>query len=797
MPPDLSFGQWIKQHRKSLDLKQEDLAGKVGCSVSLLQKIEADERRPSRQLTELLLIHLEIDTAERAALLAFARRTASSEQSALLTSSHHDNLPAELTPLLGREREVASVQEYLWRDTVRLLSLLGPGGVGKTRLAIHAAANLLDDFADGVVCVPLAPIHSTSLVASAIAQALSLKGVQHQDVMEEVKTYLRERKLLLILDNFEHVMGAASVISELLVAAHKVKVLVTSRRALHLSNEHMFVVPPLGFALPARLPCLDELAQLPAVALFVARMQAVRPAFVLTQANVTAVTRICALLDGLPLAIELAAAWGVLLEPHAMLARLEGASGRTRLDVLVDGPCDLPVRQQTLRNTITWSYALLGEAEQLLFARLAVFVGGCTVEVAVSVCSGVVGHHVDVEKSLLALLHSSMLWSQVETDGVTRCMMLETIREYALEHLIEWGEADILRQQHATYYLKQAEAAEQEFHGPRQHAWLDWLAADLGNIRAALEWTLKQSHGEMALRLCGALWRFWYVRGYLSEGREWLAQALAQRAMTPLDVQAKALNGAGYLSYVQGDAPGARALLWESLALRRELGDKRGIAEVLNTLGNVAGLAQGNTKQARLWYEESLLLSRELGHRYGVANTLNNLGLMTLYEGDYPHARALLQESQALFEAHDYERGVVIARTNLARVALEMGDGEKASATLRENLVLFWQLGEKPTVAECLEGLAAGVLQQGRVAHAAWYCGAAEALREAINSPLPILDQPFYARTAAAVQAHMGEASVQAAWHSGQIMRLEQVVEYALHRERRHICDFMPCTPQA
>jgi predicted ATPase/transcriptional regulator with XRE-family HTH domain len=546
MDGNASFGYWVRRQRKALDLTQAELARRVGCAEGTIRMIEADARRPSRQIAARLADHLAITPPDRATFIRAARAELSADRLAppVTFNRRRTNLLAQPTPLIGRASEVAKVCSMLRTPDVRLVTLSGPGGVGKTRLALQAVLELLDDFADGISVVNLAPITDADLVVSVIAQTLELREAAGRPLLNQLQDYLHDKHMLLLLDNFEQVIIAAAAVADLLATCSHLTILVTSREILHLRGEKELPVPPLALPELKRLPPLAALAQYAAVELFIARARDVQHDFALTDESAPAVAEICYRLDGLPLAIELAAARIKLLAPQALLGQLGGP-----FKLLTGGARDLPSRQQTLRRTIDWSYNLLDVGEQMLFRRLGVFVGGCSLEAVAAVSSasqGIPGDiWTDTLDGLTALVDKSLLRQEAGTDGAPRFMMLETIREYALERLVASGEEAALRQQHALYYLTLAERAEPLLHGAEQLAWLNRLEADYDNLRAVLAWSQVAVDGAaVGLRIVAALWPFWQFGGYLSEGREQVTRMLAHpEAAAPTVARARAVCG--------------------------------------------------------------------------------------------------------------------------------------------------------------------------------------------------------------------------------------------------------------
>jgi predicted ATPase/class 3 adenylate cyclase/DNA-binding CsgD family transcriptional regulator len=599
------------------------------------------------------------------------------------------NLPVQPTPLIGREREVAAVQQLLLREDVRLLTLTGPGGIGKTRLGLQVAAELSDHFTDGIYFVNLAPISDVELVVPTIAQTLGVKESTTRSMLEQLQAFLQEKLLLLVLDNFEQVLSAASRLSDLLARCSHLKLLVTSRAMLHLSAEHEFAVPPLALPDLKHLPDLVTLSQYEAVALFIARAQALKPDFQVSNANAPAVAAICARLDGLPLAIELAAARIKLLPPPALLARLD-----QRLAVLTSGVRDAPARQQTLRKTIEWSYHLLDTDEQRLFRRLSVFVGGYTLQAIEAVCAALDNQTpaVSVLDGAASLIDKSLLRQTEQEAEEPLFVMLETIREYGREALEASGEAEVTHQTHAAYYLALAEAAELAWHGPQQVVWFARLEKAHDNLRAAMNWLLERGEAEMALRLGTALWWFWYAQEHRHEGWNLLERALASSGGVAVPLRARALWAAGSLAGSLGHVERGEVLCQESLALFREIGDTQGMGDATFHLAHVA-FARWDLAAARSLFEESLVFLRETGDKTLTAWALNALALVILYQGEYARVHPLAEQAVEIFREVGDITGVAISLMTVALVVFWQGDLVRAQTLAEEALARASETG--------------------------------------------------------------------------------------------------------
>jgi predicted ATPase/transcriptional regulator with XRE-family HTH domain len=765
MDPSSTFGAWMKRRRRSLALTQDELAQRVAYSIVTIRKVESDDLRPSRVLAEKLAKALEIPPEEQVAFVRFARNEPASAELALQmpnaelllgTNAHSPkhNLPSSQTPLIGREKAVAMACELLRRPSVRLLTLSGPGGTGKTRLALGVATALLSDFPDGVRFFPLSALTDDALLPPTIAQELGLVDTGNQPLMENIKTYLAEKRMLLVLDSFELLTEAASLLSTLLAAAPRLKLLVTSRALLHLTAEHNFPVLPLGLPATDDLD-VEQLACYPAIRLFETRAAALKPDFALTVSNAACVAQICRRLDGLPLAIELAAARLRVLSPQTLLARLD-----RRLPMLTDGPRDLPERQRTLRSTIEWSYQTLEETEKCLFVRLAVFAGSFSLPAAEALANQRDDPRIDVLQGLCSLVDKSLLQQREDFLGEARFAMLDTIREYGLELLAGSGEERTIHEAHAEYCLTMAIEAEAGLKGPELVKGTRRLSNEQDNMRAALAWALQSGAAEIALRLASSLWLFWTRQGNLTEGTDWLKAGLALPGALP-QTRARALLAAGLLQF-ERETHSIPAVSWlqESLEMARRAGDQVTASMALVALAKMwaldkifperfemmrdgvalaratkdhwtigwtlfwlawqhlkAGHTPANIAAAREALRESVALFAACGDRLQEADAESTLayfdGLQSADAADYQRQLGQFEAAIALCREMNHKAGLCRALSSLAEFARYHDDYERARSAYDEGRVVHYERGLKSGVWSA--NLAAVVLHDGDV----------------------------------------------------------------------------------
>lgn len=737
-----------------------------------------------------------------------------------MVGSRPPALPAPRTALIGREQELAAVKKLLISGSARLITLTGAGGSGKTRLGLQVATQLIDEFPGGVYFVVLASITDPGTVASTIAQALGVRHTGGKPLAEALQDHLRllvHAPTLLLLDNFEHLLAAAPLVGELLEACAPLKVLVTSRAVLHVYGEYEYPVPPLPVPELEQLSSLEVLAGNPAVTLFVERAAAVKAEFALTEENAPVVAQICCRVDGLPLAIELAAARVKMLSPAAVLARLQ-----SRLELLTCGAVDMPARQQTLRRTIDWSHDLLNTAEQKLFRRLSVFVGGCTLEAAEAVCNTRYNLEIDVLEGMASLVDKSLVQQVGQKDGEVRFTMLETIREYGLDRLAASGEKEVTQRAHAAYCMVLAEEGNPPLTTAERTNWLALCDIEHDNLRAALDWLIASENYEWASRLGLAFYWFWEPREHLAEGRELVEAILKMRgAQARTKARAKALTYAANLMANQGDYPSSFRLGREALDIYHELGDTKSIAGQLNSLG-INSRSSGDYASARSWFERSLQVCRELGDGRETAAALSNLAESVRAQGDPSLARALLEEALSLFcelgdavgvawsfnhlgdvarDRRDLEEarrlyqegadalgrlgdrwGMAGSIVDLGYLACEQKEHATAQSFFEEALKTFLDLGHMRGVAKALEGFACLAANQQNSEHALTLAGAAAALRHTMRAPARPDERAILDRVLKPAWQHWDPAASKAIWTAGWKMPLEQAIQCALDR---------------
>ena len=779
-----TFGVLLRRFRLTMGLTQEALAERAGLSARGVQALERSMRRaPRAETVRLLADALALDPAARASLIAAAHPELAASPTIDPLRLRSPALPVSPTMMIGREHEVAAACALLRRrdgaEGTRLLTLTGPGGVGKTRLALAVANEVGEEFADGVAWVDLASLRDPTLVAAAVAHALEVRESGQRPLVEVLIAAAVKWQLLLVLDNCEHLLEAMPLIGQLLAAVPHLTVLATSRARLRLRGEREMPIGPLAVPAPSGIgaPPLAELAGVAAVQLFVGQAQAVSPGFVLTNENAAAVAEICRQLEGIPLALELAAAWVKLLPPDALLARFE-----RRLPLLSGGSRDAPERHQTMRDTIAWSQDLLSAPDQVLFRRLAVFSGGFTIEAAAAIAAigtGTENFYSDVLEGLTALVDQSLVRPLAQLTGDPRFALLETVREFALERLEASGEIDGIRQAHAAFYLALAENAGPQVKGPDAEVWLAALEGDHANLRAALSWYEERRDGMLLVRLAAALWPFWDEHAHFAAGRRWLEAAIELGRAAPAPLRQQLHSGAGTLAWRQSDFAQATSHHEQALTLAGEAGDREAEAFALNNLG-VQAAELGEFDEAHVRYKASIAVAREAGLVHLKIVAMHNLAQLQFHQHDRAAAQGSMEEVLALAREHGPSWVLPNILTGLGWTATDLGDFPRAVALLRESLDLASAKGNLGSVIDGVEGLARVAAVTDQTVDAVRLFGAVDALREALDFPLSPVDraelEPMHDR----LREALGADAFTTAWAAGRSLSPEDALASAL-----------------
>ena len=783
---EVSFGEWLKRQRMGRGLTQQQLAHQIGCASVTLQKIESEERRPSVQIVTRLAEIFEIPKDEQTNFLKYARGdwthapSESTDESPWLVSTrpHRTNLPASLTTLIGRERQLAEIHDYLQQPEIRLVTLMGPPGVGKTRLSIEVARQALSDFQDGVFFIPLAQVDDTSIIASTTRQALGFVENHKLTADQQLREGIGEKQMLIVLDNCEHlIQDVAEFASGFLSSCSRLKIIATSREALRIPGEWLYSVP--GLEIPNEKVSVQAITatDFPALTLFVERARAMRSDFRLTPDNIRTVIEICTYLDGLPLAIELIAAQLRFLSPQALLERLN-----EKLVFSMEGTRTAPSRQLSLSHAFHWSYESLTTEEQKVFTSLSVFSGGFTLEAVEQILSGIVAKK-SVSRLVASLLDKSLLQRGSDASGEIRFSMLMTIRQFAQERLQALNEADNIRDRHLAYFLEIAKQAEKEIRGPQQLRWYYRLECEHDNFRAALTWALESKQADSGLSLAGGLAFFWSVRGYSRESIRWLEQTLAQQEHASKTALAKAFVGLGVMLNTgeNRDLDRVTHLLEKSLTLYQELEDDSGIAGVLNVLGLVAAEEKDYSKAKQL-LSESLRLRYQLGDPWGIAHTLQNFPMLVLQENNPVVSKQLAEETIAWFSQAGDQRGVARTLGDLAELEREAGNPSQAITLLKQSLSQLVLFKDQWSIASVLEDLAALEIMRENLQRALRLYGAADSLREVIGMPyrLGYEERTRDEKNLAMERMKLDAAIFAEAWTQGRAMTMEQAIAYAL-----------------
>ena len=814
---EISFGEWLRQRRRMLDLTQQALADQAGCARITLRRIESGARKPSKELAHILLNKLGIPEIEHPQWVLFARSVSGLPEKSSNSFSNKPltNLPAPLTTFIGRVKEQAEITKLITKN--RLVTLVGAGGIGKTSLSLQVGQKLLNEYPDGVWIVMLDSLTDPALVPQSVALAFDIRGISESPILDRLTFALRTKSALLILDNCEHLLESCTqLITTLLTNCPTLKILTSSRESLGVAGEALYHVPSL--ALPDEQKLSETFREFESVSLFEERAQLVQMNFALTQENASSVAQICRCLDGIPLAIELAAAHAHILSTEQIATRLN-----ENLNVLTSGGRVPLPRHQTLRASMDWSWNLLSDSERILLQRLSVFAGGWTLEAAEAVCSAERnGLELDPLLDLLSHLANKSLVVVEHGGEEPRYRLLETIRQYAQEKLRSSGEINAVCLRHLTFFAEKVDTAEQNFKGPQQAVWYKYLDNELDNLRAALTWFKGVEHSEIRLRMAAELWRYWKNRGISSEGRGHLQRVLESSPpgqIRQTSSYARALTAAGSLAYYEGDFSSSQQSRNEALIIFRTLHDQVGIADCLNGLGNTA-ISQGNYDSARGFYEEGLMIRRELKDKWGVARLLGNLGLLAFFQASYVQARSLHLESLTLFrELRDaesvanelvnlgdvertqgelltansfYQESAAISRESkdqwglpyavmgMADVAVEQGDLSLASSLYVDCLSMFQKAGDYIGLPFALESVAAFALVKNQAEKSTRIFSVADALRKMTHSPLPLPNHSAYQKNLSLLRQQLDPATFEILWKESCIMTSDQAIALAL-----------------
>ncbi|MCI0552631.1 MAG: helix-turn-helix domain-containing protein [Anaerolineae bacterium] len=782
-----SFGYWLRLKRKALDLTREELAKQVGYSAATIRKIEDEERHPSAQVVERLAEFFNIDHDERTNFLRFARGDLQAALGEIKedtpwhnpAKSARSNLPAIVTSLIGRKQEIADVREYLSKNDIRLVTLIGPPGIGKTRLGIETARASLSDFSDGVFFVSLAALDDPDLIAPTLAQALGYVGARNISTSDQIKEGIGDKQILFVIDNCEHLIEDVSLlVSELLSTCSDLKILATSREYLRIPGEWLYPVPALdvpAFDEPHESSSIDiaTISDFPALALFAERARAVRPDFALNSENIQTVSMICARLDGLPLAIELIAARMRLMSPEVLLTRMNN-----QYVLSADGMRVVSARQKTLQDAIDWSYSLLSHTEQKLFAYLSVFSGGFTLQAAEAIFSQSVVDK-SVSELVTSLLDKSLLQFDSAESGDARYTMLVTIQEFARLRLRQMGEETEIRNQHLAYFLDLAERADQELRGPNQLEWLHRLESVRDNLRAALTWAIETGQAKVGLHLARKLHWFWFVRGDHTEGRQWLGRVLALTnvSMYP-EAQAEALTQISHHTWVQSGTEEAKSYIEQTLVIAQERNDQHNIARALAHRG-VALIFEGNFTAARTTLEQSKALFQEVRDEWGYAHAVIVLALGAFRQNDQVTALALHEQALTLFRELGEKYFEAVALRFIGILKGRQGDVRGGIAALQESLILAQKLDSKFEISVMLAWIGEVAQRIGKHARAVHLYWAGKNVATSIGV-WSQEDEINFENDLAPCRAALGESEFAEAVEQGRAMTMEQAIAYAL-----------------